>query len=108
MARAQNVDAINLKGIDNADRPSDFGIEHQIRIDLLAQLRCKLLGIVQATVTKFFRENYCSGDNRTCERAPSSFIYPRDTRNAGGAQFFLVTKSASPIHLRKSLANLRE
>jgi hypothetical protein len=108
MARAQNVDAINLKGIDNADRPSDFGIGHQIRIDLLAQLRCKLLGIVQATVTKFFRENYCSGDNRTCERAPSSFINPRDTRNAGGAQFFFVTKSASPIHLRKSLANLRE
>jgi hypothetical protein len=46
MARAQNVDAINLSGIDSADRPSDFGIGHQIRIDLLAQFRCKLLGIV--------------------------------------------------------------
>jgi hypothetical protein len=98
MARAQNVDAINLNGIDNADRPSDFGIGHQIRIDLLAQFRCKLLRIVQPTVTKFFRENYCSGHNRTCERATSSFINPRDTRNAGGAQFFLITKSASPVH----------
>ena len=46
MARAENVDAINLNGIDSANRPSDFGIGHQIRIDLLAQFRCKLLGIV--------------------------------------------------------------
>ena len=30
MACAQDVDAINLDGIDNADRPSDFGIRHQI------------------------------------------------------------------------------
>ena len=36
MARAQDVDAINLDGIDNADRPSDFGIRHQIRINFLA------------------------------------------------------------------------
>src|SRR5947208_9233983 len=30
MARAQNVDAIDLNGIDSADHPSDFGIGHQI------------------------------------------------------------------------------
>jgi len=46
MARAQNVDAINLNGIDSANCPSDFGIRYQIRMDLLAQFRCKLLGIV--------------------------------------------------------------
>jgi len=98
MARAQNVDAINLNGIDSADRPSDFGIGHQIRIDLLAQFRCKLLGIVQATVTKFVRENYCGGYNRTRQRPATSFINPRDTHDTGAAQFFLVTKSASPAH----------
>ena len=98
MARAQNIDAINLNGINSADRPSDFGIGHQIRIDLLAQLRCKLLGIVQATVTKFFRENYCSGHNRARQRTPTSFINPSNTRDTGAAQFFLVTKSASPVH----------
>jgi hypothetical protein len=98
MARAQNVDAINLNGIDSADRPSDFGIGHQIRIDLLAQFRCKLLGIVQATVTKFFRKNYCGGYNRTRQRPPASFINPRDTHDPGAAQFFLATKSAAPAH----------
>jgi hypothetical protein len=98
MACAQNVDAINLNGIDSADRPSDFGIGHHIRIDLLAQFRCKLLGIVQATVTKFFRKNYRSGHNRASQRPPASFINPGNPRGAGGAQFFLVTKSASPAH----------
>jgi hypothetical protein len=100
MARAQNVDAINLNGIDGADRPSDFGIGHQVRIDLLAQFRCKLLGIVQATVTKFSRENYCSGHNRTCQCTPTSFINPSNTRDPRAAQSFLVTKSASPVHFR--------
>jgi hypothetical protein len=46
MARSQNVNAIDLDRIDRADRPSDSGIGHQIRIDLLAQFRCKLFGIV--------------------------------------------------------------
>ncbi len=73
---------------------------HEIRIDLLAQFRCKLFGIVQATVTKFFRKNYCSGHNRAGQRTPTSFINPANTRDAGGAQFFLVTKSASPVHFR--------
>jgi hypothetical protein len=103
MACAQNVDAINLNGIDSADRPSDFGIGHQIRIDLLAQFRCKLLGVVQATVTKFFRKNYRSGHNRASQRSPASFINPSNTRDTGAAQFFLVTKSASPIHFRDLL-----
>ena len=98
MACAQDVDAIDLDRIDNADRPSDVGIGHQIRINFLAQFRRKLFGIVQATVTKFFRKNYRSGHNRTCKRATSSFINPGDSRDPGGAQFFLVTKSASPAH----------
>jgi hypothetical protein len=100
MARAQNVDAINLAGIDTANRPSDFGIEDQIRINFLAQFRRKLFGIVQATVTKFFRKNYCSGHNRASQRPTASFINPSNTRDTGGAQFFLVTKSASPVHFR--------
>jgi hypothetical protein len=100
MARAQDIDAINLDRIDNADCPSDFGIGYQIGIDLLAQFRRKLLGIVQSTMTKFFGENYCSGHNRACERATPSFINPGNPRDSGGAQSFLVTKSASPVHFR--------
>jgi hypothetical protein len=100
MARAQNIDAIDLDGIDSADRPPDFGIGYEIRINFLAQFRRKLFGIVQATMTKFFRKNYCSGHNRARQRTPTSFINPSNTRDTGAAQFFLVTKSASPIHFR--------
>jgi hypothetical protein len=103
MARAQNVDAIDLGGIDSANRPSDFGIGHEIRINFLAQFRGELLGIVQATMTKFFRKNYRSRDNRTCQRTTPSLVDPGNIRDAGGAQFFLVTKSASPIHFRDSM-----
>jgi len=100
MAGAENVNAIDLDRIDRADRPSDLGIGHQIRINFLAQLRCKLFGIVQATMTKFFRKDDCSGHNRARQRTPTSFINPSNTSDTGAAQFFLVTKSASPIHFR--------
>ena len=36
VARAQNVDSIDLDGIDNTDSPSDFGISGQFAIDFLA------------------------------------------------------------------------
>jgi hypothetical protein len=100
MARAQDIDAIDLYRIDNADRPLDFGIAHKIRIDLFAQFRSKLLGIIQPTMTKFFRKNHRCGDNGTCQCTAARFVNPRDACDAGGAQFFLVTKSASPVHVR--------
>jgi hypothetical protein len=100
MARPQNIDAIDLDGIDSADRPPDFGIGYEIRINFLAQFRCKLLRIVQATMTKFFRKNYSSGDNWTRQGTTPSFVNAGDLDDAGGAQFFFVTKSASPIHFR--------
>jgi hypothetical protein len=80
---------------------------HQLRINFLSQFRRKLFGIVQATVAEFFRKNYCSGHNRTRQCSATSLINPGNPRQAGGAQSFLVTKSASPVHLRKSLADLR-
>ena len=108
MTRTQNVDPINLDGIDDADRPSHFRIGDQIRINILAQFRRELFGIIQPAMTEFFRKNDSSGDNRTCQRAASSFINPSDPRYASGVQFLLVTKSASPVHPRKSLADLCE
>ena len=36
MARTQNVDSIDLNGIDDADSPSDFRISDQFAIDFLA------------------------------------------------------------------------
>jgi hypothetical protein len=98
MACTQNVDAIDLDRIDNADSPSDVGIGHQIRINFIAQFRRKLFGIVQATMTKFFGQNNSSSDNWTRESTTPCFVNSGDLRNAGGEQFFLVTKSAPPAH----------
>jgi len=36
VTRAQNIDAIDLDGINNTDSPSDFGIRDQFAIDFLA------------------------------------------------------------------------
>ena len=36
VARAQDVNPVDLNRIDNADRPSDFGIRNQLAIDFLA------------------------------------------------------------------------
>jgi hypothetical protein len=36
MTRTENVDSIDLYGIDNADSPSDFGISDQLAINLFA------------------------------------------------------------------------
>jgi hypothetical protein len=108
VASAQNIDPIDLDGVNNTDSPSDFGISGQFAVDFLTQFRRQLFGIVQATMAKFFRENYRSGDNRTRQRTTPSFINPGDLRDPSGAQFFFVTKSASPVHPPKSLADLRE
>src|SRR4029453_3801619 len=51
-------------------------------------------------MAKFFRKNYCSSHNWARQRTPTSFINPANTGDAGSAKFFLVTKSASPIHFR--------
>ena len=108
MAGTQNVDAIDLYGINHANGPSDFRIGHQLRINFLSQFRRKLFGIVQATMAEFFRKNYCSGYDRARQCSSTSLIDPRNPSEAGGVQFFLVTRSASPVHLRKSLADLRQ
>jgi len=59
-------------------------------------------------MTEFFRENHCGGDDWSCQGAAASFVNPGNARDSDCAEFFLVTKSAAPIHLRKSLADLRE
>jgi hypothetical protein len=102
VARAQDIDPIDLDGINNTDSPSDFGIRDEFAIDLSAQFRRELFGIIQTTMTKFFSKNDSRGDNRTRQRAAASFVNPSDARDSDGAEFFLVTKSAAPIHQRES------
>ena len=43
---AQNIDPINLDGIDNANRPAQFGISNQVVINFFAYFWRELFGIV--------------------------------------------------------------
>jgi hypothetical protein len=54
-------------------------------------------------VPEFFRKNDGSGDNRTRQSAAASFIDTGNTSDANGAEFFLVAKSAAPIHAIRRL-----
>jgi len=61
MGRAQDVDHVDLDGIDDADRPRDGAVRDEIAIDFFAFLRQKLFRIVQLPVPEFLRENNRSG-----------------------------------------------
>jgi hypothetical protein len=104
LARAQNIDPIDLDGINNADSPSDFGIRDQFVIDLFAQFRRELFGIVQAAMTEFLGENDCGRDDRARQRTAAGFVNPGNARDSNGAEFFLVAKSAAPIGHRQKLS----
>jgi hypothetical protein len=57
-------------------------------------------------MTEFFGENYRARDHWTGKGAATSFVNSGDARDSCGAKFFFVTKSAAPVHPRKSLADL--
>jgi hypothetical protein len=54
-------------------------------------------------VPEFLRKNDGSGYNRTGQSTATSLVDPGNTGDANGAEFFLVTKSAAPIHAAGSL-----
>jgi hypothetical protein len=64
VARAQDIHPIDLKRIDNADSPPDFGIRNELAIDFFAQFCRELFGIVQTTMPEFFGKNRRSGNDR--------------------------------------------
>jgi hypothetical protein len=53
-------------------------------------------------MTEFFGENHCGRNDGACQRTAASFVNPGNARDSDGAEFFLVTKSAAPIHQRES------
>jgi hypothetical protein len=104
VARTQNIDPVDLDGIDNADRPPDFGIRSKFAIDFLSQFRRELFGIVQTTMPKLFGENCSSSNDRPGQGTATSFVNPRNPRDPRDAEFFLVTKSTAPIGHRQKLS----
>jgi hypothetical protein len=59
-------------------------------------------------MTEFFWQNYGGCDDWTCQRAAACFVDAGYASGAISAEFFLITKPAAPVHLRKSLTDLRE
>ena len=57
VGRAQNIDRIDLDGIDDADRPPDRIVRDEIVVNLSAFLRQQLLRVVQFPVPEFLRKN---------------------------------------------------
>ncbi len=55
VGRAQNIDRVDLDGINGADRPRDRIVCDQVVVNLFAFLRQQLLRIVQLFVPEFFR-----------------------------------------------------
>ena len=95
---AQNIDRVNLDGINDADRPRDRIVRDQVVVNLFALLRQKLLRIVQLPMLEFFRKNNRRRYDRSGERPASRFIDARDGGNAERAQFAFVPKSAASVH----------
>jgi len=107
VSRPQNVDRVDLDGIDDADRPRDRVIRDQIAVNLFAFLRQKLLRVIQLSVPEFFRKNNRRCHNRPRQRAASRFVDAGDGRNPKRAQFAFVPESATPIHWGKNTETLK-
>jgi hypothetical protein len=98
VGRAQDIDRVDLDGIDDADRPCDGAVRNEIAIDFFAFLRQKLFRIVQFPVPKFFRENNRSGYDRSRERATSRFVDTGDGGDTERAQFAFMSEPTATVH----------
>jgi hypothetical protein len=59
-------------------------------------------------MTKFFGENHCRRNDWTRQRTAACFVDPSNARDSEGAEFFLVTKSAAPVHRQKLSADFAD
>ena len=104
---AQDIDRVDLDGIDHADSPENGVVCDQVVIDLLAFFRQELLRIVQLSMAKFFGKNDGGGDNGAGERAAPGFIDARDRRDAEGAEFAFMPEATAAIHRRQNTETLK-
>ena len=80
VSSAQDIDRVDLNGIDYAHRPCNGVVTHQVVVNFLALFRQELLGIVELPVFEFFRENNGGGYDWARERAAPGFV---DTSDGG-------------------------
>jgi len=102
VGRTQNIDRVDLDGIDNSHRPRERVVGQQFVVDGLPFFRQELLRIVQLPVPEFLRENHGGSYHRTGERAAPRFVDSGDGRNSEGAQLALMPETAAAIHRREN------
>jgi hypothetical protein len=107
VGRAQNVDPIDLDVINNANRPSDIRIGDQFLVNSFSKFGCELFRILQFAVSKPFGQDNRSGYHRTGQGASPSFINAGDPADSDCAKFFLVSKTASPVHETETTEKLK-
>ena len=101
--RAQDVDRIDLDRIDNADRPRHRASDNQFLVNFFASLRMELLGVVQAAMPEFFREN------RLRRLRPDRPVrrgllrqFPQCVETPMCAQFAFMPETTATIHRNRS------
>ena len=107
VCRAQNINPVDFDRIDNTDCPADLRITNQFTVNFFTQFRCKLFGIVQAPMPKFFRKNYGSCHNWTGQSTATGLVDAGDARDTGGTQSFFIPKSATAIHQSADYTDFR-
>ena len=103
VSRAQDVDRIDLDGIDDANRPSDGVVRDKILVNLFAFFRQELFRVVQLPVFELLRQNNGRRYDRSRECAASCFVDSSDGGDAERAKFAFMPKTTAPIHGGKIL-----
>ena len=75
---AQDIDRVNLHGVDNTDGPRDRLVVNELAVDFFAAFGEELLRIVQPAMPEFFGEDDGGRYDRPGERAAARFIHARD------------------------------
>jgi hypothetical protein len=102
VGRAQNINGVDLDRVDDANRPGDCIVRHEIVVNSFAFFRQKLLRIVQLSMLEFFGENNCRRYDWAGQRTTPCFIDARDRGDAESTELSFMPESAPPIHRQEN------
>jgi hypothetical protein len=98
MRGTQNVNAIDLFDFHDRGGPANLRVPGQFEEERLALFRGELLGIVERSMAKLFRQNRRGRNDRSGEWTASRLIDPGNADKATGAQGAFVPQTA--LHRR--------
>ena len=98
VGRAQNIDLVDLHGVDHSHGPEDGAVRRQVVVNLLPFFRQELLRIVQLPVPEFFGKNYSGGYHRAGQGAAARFINAGDAGDTECAKFAFMPEAATTVH----------